>query len=195
MNVVKSEIINEYFVFSSQDEFYAWMENNHTKYKEIFVATKRGNPNNIKGVISYLDMVEVALCFGWIDSTNRSIDGYSVSRLSKRSKNTVWTELNKERCRRLIKLNLMTKYGLEVCPNLNEEFIEPKDVVDELKKDDKAYQFFRSTPKLYQRIRLYNVKFYEKINKKQYESALKNLIEKCRKNKLYGEWNDYGRLL
>ena len=34
----------------------------------------------------------------------------------------------------------------------------------------------------------------KKIDINQYEKSLAHLIEETRKGKMYGEWNDYGRL-
>lgn len=49
-------------------EFRKWLENNCTTEKECWIAVKRGKtpPDN---ALWYLDAVEEALCFGWIDST------------------------------------------------------------------------------------------------------------------------------
>ena len=43
--------------------------------------------------------MEEALCFGWIDSIQKPIDGVKMQRFSPRKKNSPWTELNKERVR------------------------------------------------------------------------------------------------
>ena len=64
----------------------------------------------------YLDAVEEALCFGWIDSTNKVIDGVRMQRFTPRKKNSLWTELNKERVRRLEQLGMMTDAGRAVLP-------------------------------------------------------------------------------
>ena len=54
---------------------------------------------NPVGVLPYLDVVEEALCFGWIDSTLKKLpDGRLAQRISPRRKNSHWTELNKQRC-------------------------------------------------------------------------------------------------
>ena len=66
------------------------------------------------GILPYLDVVEEALCFGWIDSTLKKLpDGRLAQRLSPRRKNSHWTELNKERCKRLAEQGLMTDAGLK----------------------------------------------------------------------------------
>ncbi len=59
--------------------------------------------------IPYLDAVEGALCFGWIDSTRKkTASGFLAQRLTPRSRKSKWSELNKERVRRLTRLGLMT---------------------------------------------------------------------------------------
>ena len=51
------------------------------------------------GVLPYIDVVEEALCFGWIDSTLKRLpDGRLAQRLSPRRKNSHWTKLNMDRC-------------------------------------------------------------------------------------------------
>ena len=48
--------------------------------------------------------------------------------------------------------------------------------------------------KLYQRIRAYNVAFYKQRDRTMYEQTLAHLIEETKKGRMFGEWNDYGRL-
>lgn len=180
---------------SSVEELTKWYENNSKTTKELFLAVKKGKPNKDNKIISYIDAVYVALCFGWIDSTTKSVDGVLINKFSPRKKDSKWSELNKERCRYLISHGLMREDGFKVLPDLNEEFVYPALIINELKKDKEAYDFFLTTPKLYQRIRLFNVMFYYSLDKKLYASSLNNLVKNSHNHKLYGEWNDYGRLL
>ena len=166
---------------------------NHDKEDECFVVLKYGKPQDEKS-LWYLDAVEEALCFGWIDSSQKVIDGIRHQRFSPRRKGSVWTELNKERVRRLEKLNLMTDAGRSVLPDMNEDFKMDKDIEKLLKKEN-ALDNFNSFPELYKKIRIYNINFYKKRNKDTYEKALKHFIEETKKNKMFGQWNDYGRLL
>ena len=53
---------------------------------------------------------------------------------------------------------------------------------------------FRRFPELYQRVRAYNVAFYQKRDPALYEQALNHLIAETRRGRMFGEWNDYGRL-
>lgn len=96
-------------------EFRDWLSAHCSTEIECWVAVKRGKPEN-DDVFYYLDAVEEALCFGWIDSTHKLIDGVRRQRFTPRKKNSLWTELNKERVRRLEKLGLMTDAGRAVLP-------------------------------------------------------------------------------
>ena len=178
--------------FNKQEQFYNWLKANFNNEQECYVSVKRGKP--IEGYLSYLDAVEAALCFGWIDSKQIKIDNVIFQRFSPRKKSSPLSELNKERIRRLIKLGLMTEAGLKAAPTYNKEYKPDKTVINALIKAN-VYEIFLSFHPLYQRIRIYNVSFYKKVNKKTYKAALKHLIDQTRKNKMFGEWNDYGRLL
>lgn len=174
----------------NRNEFRNWLINNSDKEKECWVNAVRKKPDDHSFI--YLDAVEEALCFGWVDSVQKSINGVNYQRFSPRKKNSPWTELNKERARRLIKLGLMTNKGKKVLPDMR--YKVDIDVINELKKA-RVYSKFKSFPPLYQRIRIYNVSFYKNKDKKTYQSALKHLIEKTKNNEMFGEWNDYGRLV
>ena len=64
------------------------------------------------GILPYIDVVEEALCFGWIDSTLKKLpDGRLAQRLSPRRKNSHWTRLNMDRCMDLEDRGLMTPAG------------------------------------------------------------------------------------
>ncbi|MBI4225515.1 hypothetical protein HY612_00195 [Candidatus Roizmanbacteria bacterium] len=68
-----------------------------------------------KPSIPYNDAVEEALCFGWIDSIEKGIDKERLAqRFSPRKPKSNWSESNKERIKRLIKVGKMTPAGLVV---------------------------------------------------------------------------------
>lgn len=58
--------------------------------------------------------------FGWIDTTHKKIDGVDMQRFTPRAARSPWSELNKERCRRLEKLGLMTAAGRAALPDMSE---------------------------------------------------------------------------
>ena len=178
---------------NSRKDFREWLKNNAEAETECFIVVKRGKPID-KTVFYYLDAVEEALCFGWIDSTTKEIDGKRMQRFSPRRKNSLWTELNKERVRRLEKLGLMTDLGRAVLPDMDKPFKVDEDIENAMKRAG-AWEQFTAFPPLYQRVRAYNVAFYKGRDEKAYQKALSHLIEETLLGKTFGEWNDYGRLI
>ncbi len=175
-------------------EFRSWLIEHAANESECWVLVKRGRPDEDAG-FWYLDAVEEALCFGWIDSTVRPINGVPMQRFSPRKKNSPWTELNKERVRRLEKLGLMTDAGRAVLPPMgSRSFRFDPDFIAAMKQA-RVWAKFRRFPPLYQRVRAYNIAFYKNQRPDVYERSLSHLIEETKKGKMFGEWNDYGRLL
>ena len=177
----------------SRQDFRAWLTENGKTESECWVALKRGKPKE-DGAFYYLDAVEEALCFGWIDSTQKVIEGVRMQRFSPRQKNSPWTELNKERVRRLERLGIMTDSGRAVLPTMGERSFKIPSGIEAALKQARVWSKFKRFPPLYQRIRAYNVQFYQNRNREMYDKALAHLIAETKKEKMYGEWNDYGRL-
>jgi len=179
----------------NREELRLWLENNYEIQKECWVIVKRGRPQN-DDTFWYIDAVEEALCFGWIDSTVKKLDtGITIQRLSPRKKGSIWSELNKERCRRMEKLGKMTQAGKKVLPDMSEKgFNIDIDILEALKKDEIVWANFHKFPSLYQRVRIDTIQIKKK-NPQLFQKRLEKLIENKKKGIMYGEWNDNGRLL
>lgn len=88
----------------------AWLAAHHTQGEPVWLVTaKKGN----EGYIPYPDIVEEALCFGWIDSLPRALDATrSMLLLSPRKPGSAWSKPNRERIARLTEAGLMHEAGL-----------------------------------------------------------------------------------
>ena len=175
-------------------EFRLWLESNASTESECFIIVKRGRPVS-EDVFYYLDAVEEALCFGWIDSTLSPVDGVMMQRFTPRRNNSSWSELNKERVRRLEKLGLMTDAGRAVLPPMGPRSFRIDPDIDAALRKARCCSKFKAFPGLYQRVRAGNIASYKKQNPSAYEKMLAHLTEETKKGRMYGEWNDYGRLL
>jgi len=91
----------------------AWLEGNHVSTGGVWVVTfKRASG---RPVIAYEDLVEEALCFGWIDSRPGKLDDErTMLRFTPRKPGSVWAHSNKERVERLVADGRMTAAGLRV---------------------------------------------------------------------------------
>lgn len=179
----------------NRNQLRLWLNDNYSTQKECWVVVKRGRPQN-DGTFWYVDAVEEALCFGWIDSTEKRLDnGVTAQRLAPRKKNSLWSELNKERCRRLEKLGLMTQAGRSVLPDMSPDgFVIDRQILNALQADEEVWNNFLNFPLLYRRVRIDTIQ----IKKKQselFQSRLQKFIKNTKNGVMYGEWNDNGRLL
>lgn len=177
----------------TRQELRDWLEEHSTTEKCCWIIVSMTEQPN---VIQYVDAVEEALCVGWIDGIKKKIsDTELAQRLSPRKKNSHWTELNKERVRRLDKLGLMREEGMKALPDMRpESFTIDKDIETRLKEDEQLYQNFIHFPELYRRIRIDTIQSYRN-EPDIFNKRLKKFIDHTRENNMYGQWNDNGRLI
>jgi len=97
---------------ASRAELRAWLEANHRRPDSIWLVTfKSGDAR----YLPYGEIVEEALCFGWVDSLPRALDATrTMLRLSPRKPGSAWSKLNKDRVERMIAGGRMTAAGLRV---------------------------------------------------------------------------------
>jgi uncharacterized protein YdeI (YjbR/CyaY-like superfamily) len=108
--------IGETLYVITREDFRKWLEKNHKLKKEIWLIQFKKATQ--KPSINYVEAVEEAICFGWIDNTEKSIDTERyATRFSPRRLKSNWTETNKERARRLIAEGKLTEAGLATLPS------------------------------------------------------------------------------
>jgi uncharacterized protein YdeI (YjbR/CyaY-like superfamily) len=92
-------------------ELRAWLAEHHATSTGVWlVSWKRATG---KPAVTYDDIVEEALCFGWIDSTINTLDRErSALLLTPRRPGSTWSARNKERIERLRASELMRPAGL-----------------------------------------------------------------------------------
>lgn len=177
----------------SREDLRSWLQENGQIEKFCWVlVSMKPTPD----MLYYLDAVEEALCFGWIDGVKKKISETDLAqRLSPRSKKSSWTELNKERVRRLEKLGLMRDEGRRVLPDMDLNSVKiDKEIEQRLKEDKQVYENFLAFPDLYKRVRIDTIQSI-KNQPELFKSRLDKFITNTKENKLYGQWNDHGRLL
>lgn len=178
---------------TTREAFRAWLTENHSTETECWFVAKKGK-NPPPNVVRYLDTVEEALCFGWIDTTHKNINGVDLQRFTPRTAKSPWSELNKERCRRLEKLGLMTAAGRAVLPDLSKEsFTIDPEILAAFQENPKAWENFKAFPPLYQRVRIDCIQRDKKKDRAVFEKRLQKLIENSAAGKLFGKRNDKGR--
>ncbi len=103
--------ITEKLHVTNRNEWRSWLLENHETKKGVWLLSYRKNTG--KPNIPYDDAVEEALCFGWIDSIIKRIDGEKFARkFTPRKNKSKWSESNKRRARKMVKAGKMTVAGL-----------------------------------------------------------------------------------
>ena len=180
----------------TREDLYRWYQENHHKVSDFWLRVNRAAAD-CPGVVRYIDAVEVALCFGWIDSTMKRIDdGKPVQHFTPRRKRSNWCERNLIRCRRLVKTGEMTPAGLAVAPDLDPSiFVYEGWVLDAIKADKKAWAGYNSFPETYRRIRVDYIQHYRQTNREEEaQKALQKFVQSCHDAKMFPGWDDFGRL-
>ncbi|MDT7755204.1 MAG: hypothetical protein QOH27_1102 [Mycobacterium sp.] len=88
-----------------------WLEHNHDTVTEVWLRLFNKAAGEVP--VSYGEAVEIALCFGWIDSLARGHDEVSrIQRFSPRKAKSAWSKSNVERVQRLLDAGRMRTPGL-----------------------------------------------------------------------------------
>jgi uncharacterized protein YdeI (YjbR/CyaY-like superfamily) len=107
--------IGETLYVTNRDDFRKWLIPNHKTKKEIWLIQYKKAAKKLS--MNYVEAVEEAICFGWIDGFEKSIDSERYAmRFSPRRPKSNWTETNKERARKMISEGRMTEAGLAALP-------------------------------------------------------------------------------
>lgn len=97
--------------FERPEELYAWLEENHETATELWVGMRRkasGLPS-----ITWPEVVDQVLCFGWIDGIRRGIDETSyMNRITPRKRGSNWSAVNIRKVAELTAAGLMKPEGL-----------------------------------------------------------------------------------
>lgn len=138
----------------SRQAWRKWLQEHHHQNESIWLVTYK----KVAGALylPYDEIVEEALCFGWIDSLPRRLDERrTMLLLSPRKLKSVWSKLNKQRVEQLIQQDLMTPAGLEKVEEAKadgswiflddvEALVIPEDLALMLANDNRAKQHFEA---------------------------------------------------
>jgi uncharacterized protein YdeI (YjbR/CyaY-like superfamily) len=103
-------------IFATAEDFYEWLARNGSEQQDLIVGIyKKGSG---KQTVTLDELQETALCHGWIDGKAGTIDEERWAvRFTPRRPRSNWSEVNRERVRRLIAEERMTPAGLAVLPD------------------------------------------------------------------------------
>jgi uncharacterized protein YdeI (YjbR/CyaY-like superfamily) len=98
-------------LFAAPSEMEAWLEENHESPDGIWLKIAKKD-SGVESV-TYAEALELALCFGWIDSQKRGFDErYFLQRFTPRRPRGRWSRINRDKAEELIASGSMRPAGL-----------------------------------------------------------------------------------
>lgn len=147
--------------FERDVDWYDWLLVNHDKHKAVylmFYKLETGIPT-----MRWEEAVKVALCFGWIDSTVKSLgDGKRIQYFSPRNPKSNWSALNKKHITELEGAKLIQPSGYKMIDlakqtgtwtamDAVENGVIPKILQQAFDKNPKAFKNYQNFSKGYQK--------------------------------------------
>ena len=98
-------------LFAAPPDCEAWFEQNHAESGGFWLKiAKKGSGETS---VSYAECLELALCFGWIDSQKRGLDEkFFLQRFTPRRPRGRWSRINREKVEALIEAKAMRASGI-----------------------------------------------------------------------------------
>ncbi len=142
------------FTPCSKEEWRQWLEKHHATSEVVWLIYHRKN----SGIpsLTWSEAVDEALCFGWIDSTKKTIDNVRYKQMfTKRKPKSNWSKINKGKVAKLLDENRMMPSGLKSVEIAKENgswnylddveaLVVPKDLLQKLNENKKADAFYKS---------------------------------------------------
>ena len=145
----------------------SWLEKNHATCDGVWLIYYRTSTGRRR--LSWEDAVRQALCFGWIDSKVKPIDGERYKQIfTPRKTRSVWSKINKQYIAELIEAELMTDAGLRAVDAAKKNgawsllepvdaLIVPPDLESALRGSKRAREAYEALSKSAKRAVLYSL--------------------------------------
>lgn len=178
---MSKEEIETYYP-KSQTDWRNWLIKNHQLKQSVWLVFYKKSTKVAS--ISWSVAVDEALCFGWIDSTKKTIDNERYMQyFSKRKPNSIWSKVNKDKVEYLTSKDLIQEAGyksIEIAKKNKswfildevEALILPENLKKEFDKREGALEYYDSLSKSAKKILLTWV-----VLAKRDETKQKRIIE------------------
>ena len=178
-------------------EWRKWLSENHNTSEGVYLILYKVE-SKIPSM-RWEEAVKVALCFGWIDSTVKSLgDGKRQQYFCPRKPKSVWSALNKKYIEELSTNNLIHESGFKsinvakengswtALDNV-ENLIIPKDLQTEFDKNTTAFTNYQNFARSYRKSYLYWLNQAKREATRQ--KRITEIIQLCEANKKQkGTW-------
>ncbi len=176
--------------FKTDSDWRNWLAKNHEKSLGVYlIFYKVGHENKS---MRWEEAVKVALCFGWIDSTVKSLgNGKRRQYFCPRKPKSVWSALNKKYIIDLVASNLMHDSGIKAIEiaksngswtalDAVEKGILPQDLKLAFKRNPVAFTNYQNFAPSYRKSYLYWLNQAKRLETR--EKRISEIIEFCEQN-------------
>jgi uncharacterized protein YdeI (YjbR/CyaY-like superfamily) len=152
--------------FATREELRAWLDEHHETATELWVGLHKkgsGRPS-----LTWPEVVDECLCFGWIDGLRQGIDAQSyMNRITPRKPNSNWSAVNVRRVEELTRQRRMRAAGLKAFRERREDksatysyeqrHLAKLDPAQErrFRSKKQAWEWFQTQPKGYRTTAVY----------------------------------------
>jgi uncharacterized protein YdeI (YjbR/CyaY-like superfamily) len=156
---VPTPVPHDIIFFASHEELRDWLETNHASAPELWLGYRRkaaGVPT-----VTWEEVVDECLCYGWIDGVRIRVDGGSAQRLTPRREGSNWSARNVGRVEALREEGRMQPAGEAAFAKRREDRTAvyssdgavglDEDCEATLRSNLKAWSFWEAQPKGYRR--------------------------------------------
>ena len=141
--------------FASREAWEAWLEDEHATSEGLWLKlAKKGSGIE---TVTFVEALDAALCYGWIDSQRNGLDGrFYLQRFTPRKPRSKWSQVNQEKVAKLIEVGRMKPAGLREIERAKADgrwdaayeppstATVPDDLRAELEKNVAAREFFET---------------------------------------------------
>ncbi len=180
----------EHLYFKNDTEWREWLHEHHADSKGVYLIFYRVDSEQES--MRWEEAVQVAICYGWIDSTVKRLDDERRRQMfTPRKDKSVWSKLNKTYIEKLTAQNLMHESGLrkiEIAKQNGswesldhvEDLIVPKDLEEKFLKNKIAHDNYNSFSKTYRKSYLYWLNQAKRPETR--EARIAEIIKLCEQN-------------
>ena len=183
--------------FKNDDDWRKWLHENHSSSKGIHLIFFKVDHKNDS--MRWEEAVKVALCYGWIDSTVKSLgNGKRRQYFTPRNVKSVWSALNKRYIADLLSNDLIHPSGLKTIDIAKqngswaalddvEKGIIPEDLQSKFAKNPTAFNNYQNFAPSYRKSYLYWLNQAKREATRQ--NRITEIIQLCTRNiKSRGDW-------
>ena len=135
--------------FPTPADLRGWLEANHETATELWIGMYRKSTG--KPSVTWPEVVDEVLCFGWIDGIRKSLDGESFAqRVTPRKAKSNWSRVNLRRVEELIAEGRMRPAGLRAYEARDRTAGYSYEQRDNAALDEELTRIFRAEPEAWE---------------------------------------------